>query len=291
MPRVCARPRCGRELLSKDGSPNYQRKFCSPEHLAEDKAERVDAKREKGRKRGSCPTCGKPWTKKAREPITGQFVSGQRRDPSKLDSNEISPSVKLHRWAENDVPRLLRTAQPSPDMGGRFGLRAHAHFPWLCGAKRLATQSIIEKGMKAKRRAIGNLSFVRESFRGPLFRFQLCEGTWRERRINSAARSDLLASALNPSASEEAVPHARLRPAAPARIRGRLGISRLPKALRNIERSRAQSGNLRTWSYREKSRRQKKSCSHSGRNSSPARRPSIKNSAKPITQARGMSPE
>ena len=94
MPRVCARPRCGKELLNKDGSPNYQRKFCSPEHLADDKGERLGAKRQKARKAKSCPTCGRRWTNTAREPITGIFVAVPRPDHQKIISSEISPAVK-----------------------------------------------------------------------------------------------------------------------------------------------------------------------------------------------------
>ena len=109
MPRVCARPRCGRELLNKDGSPNYQRKFCCPEHLAEDKAERLGTKRDRARRLRSCSACGRRFTKTLREPITGAFVSGQRPDPSKTISDEISPAVKLHSRVKNEAPGVAAT--------------------------------------------------------------------------------------------------------------------------------------------------------------------------------------
>lgn len=41
MPRVCDREGCGRRILEKNGSPSYDRHFCSSNCRREDKRERV----------------------------------------------------------------------------------------------------------------------------------------------------------------------------------------------------------------------------------------------------------
>ncbi len=56
MPRVCNRAGCHRLLVSKDGEPDYRKRFCSPDCLRADKHERVLAKRNRLSDR-PCPYC------------------------------------------------------------------------------------------------------------------------------------------------------------------------------------------------------------------------------------------
>jgi rRNA maturation protein Nop10 len=58
MPRICNREGCGRQILTKDGSPDYRKHFCGAACLKIDKRERLQAKRSrlKGRR---CPHCGR----------------------------------------------------------------------------------------------------------------------------------------------------------------------------------------------------------------------------------------
>jgi hypothetical protein len=45
MPKVCARESCGKRLIRKDGTPDYNRHFCGSECKNADKRERIRAKR------------------------------------------------------------------------------------------------------------------------------------------------------------------------------------------------------------------------------------------------------
>jgi Zn ribbon nucleic-acid-binding protein len=57
MPRVCMCG-CAKQLIDKNGVPDYRRKFFGAECLRRDKSERMQVKREEIRKRGKCPMCG-----------------------------------------------------------------------------------------------------------------------------------------------------------------------------------------------------------------------------------------
>jgi len=64
MPRVCNREGCGGRIVGSDGGPKYNRHFCSPDCLREDKRERLAEARRKSRI-GVCPTCGRKAGKDA----------------------------------------------------------------------------------------------------------------------------------------------------------------------------------------------------------------------------------
>jgi hypothetical protein len=58
MPRVCNREGCGRQILAKDGSPDYRKHFCGATCLKIDKRERLQAKRLRLENR-RCSHCGR----------------------------------------------------------------------------------------------------------------------------------------------------------------------------------------------------------------------------------------
>ena len=64
MPRVCNREGCGGRILEKNGSPSYDRHFCSSNCRREDKRERVAEMRRKARI-GRCGLCGRKAAKDA----------------------------------------------------------------------------------------------------------------------------------------------------------------------------------------------------------------------------------
>jgi hypothetical protein len=56
---------CGTELKTKDGEPDFNRKFCGDKCLAKDKRERMQHRRAKSKKIGRCSHCGQSMKEKS----------------------------------------------------------------------------------------------------------------------------------------------------------------------------------------------------------------------------------
>jgi hypothetical protein len=73
MPRVCIRKGCAKDLLKRDGSPDFRRIFCGDECKKVERLEKLRVKRAAAAK-GKCPPCGRRSSGDAR------FRRGVTRD-------------------------------------------------------------------------------------------------------------------------------------------------------------------------------------------------------------------
>ena len=112
--RVCNRMGCGRQILSPDGMPAYNRHFCDAACRRADKRERMQQKRHKARI-GRCGHCGR---KLDQRPVPDGSVprhkalpeSGTPQTMSQVQIDEAaSPRITTSR-SLNAEERILTTA-------------------------------------------------------------------------------------------------------------------------------------------------------------------------------------